>query len=733
MRGAGARPDYLTRHGFEVSQSAIGSSSVSRPARAMRSAASSSCSPTNTTSIFTIRRRARCSRRLGGIFSHGCVRVEQPMRLAELVMGGASEGWRPQRLASAARRDGTDGPAAARDSDLPRIFHRVRRPIRRLAGSRGHLRNRATRRGHVLANEFKIELSTSRRYRVRLGFFRVLWFPRHIDDIAALSACKAPRRGRRPGQWARRGSEGDNSFGVCVCHRRRRPAQEGADALACRPDAAEPRLCSQFHRVRGRQRRHAHDRAFQFPYQRIGLVHLHGRRRLRLGGAGEAELVPQGLAAQRTNQDGPQAVRHPLGGLPRIRVERADRRAFRLSLAEHQRDVAPTLAPCRQVFAAHGRQGGRRAFRRRRHRDDPGHHDANARGRRRILSDRRDAVGAYRQRLGPLLAQDEPNRVGAAFSGRQDGVHSRRRPADARVTSGRAPRSNRAATRCRPPARAARIRACCHGCSARAAAVPTTRRRARRAKSRRRVEAARRGAAPTQVASAAPDPLARPRATCRTARLTCSRPNRPCKARRPPLRAMRARRTKAARSACAVRSRSSSSPPCRRTSPTDLAAAQLAEAAAPTPPKRPAEFAFGALPGQAASEEGAASPDLIAALLERGRLPGVITRGVGAAPADALALAETPRPTFGTAGDARPRGRARGPHSPIRPTRTPARVAVKAASLDGSSMQPRQVSMPSADAAANADAPAVPATRRLGPAVGERFRDEAEPLRRSRL
>jgi murein L,D-transpeptidase YcbB/YkuD len=33
-------------------------------------------------------------------FSHGCVRVEQPMRLAELVMGGASAGWSQARLQS---------------------------------------------------------------------------------------------------------------------------------------------------------------------------------------------------------------------------------------------------------------------------------------------------------------------------------------------------------------------------------------------------------------------------------------------------------------------------------------------------------------------------------------------------------------------------------------------------------------------------------------------------------
>ncbi len=148
--------------------------------------------------------------------------------------------------------------------------------------------------------------------------------------------------------------------------------------------------------------------------------------------------------------------------------------------------------------------------------------------------------------------------------------------------------------------------------------------------------------------------------------------------------------------------------------PTDLAAMQLAEGLAPTPPRRPAEFVFGAPAGQATSDDGAASRELVAALLERGGLPRVITRGVGAAPSDALALAETAadEPSERPAMLARAAALA-APIPPIRPARTPARVAAKPAWLDGSSTQPRQVSTPSADAAANAGAPAVPATRGL--------------------
>ena len=59
-----------------------------------------------------------------------------------------------------------------------------------------------------------------------------------------------------------------------------------------------------------------------------GLVHLHGERRLRPGGARQAQLVHARLAAQRADQDGPASLRHHLGGLSRIGLPPADQRAF---------------------------------------------------------------------------------------------------------------------------------------------------------------------------------------------------------------------------------------------------------------------------------------------------------------------------------------------------------------------------------------------------------------------
>jgi len=60
----------------------------------------------------------------------------------------------------------------------------------------------------------------------------------------------------------------------------------------------------------------------------------------------------------------------------------------------------------------------------------------------------------------------------------------------------------------------------------------------------------------------------------------------------------------------------------------------------PMPPPRPAEFAVASAQSKPAPAP-AANADLIAALLERGKLPGEITRGVHSAPSSALALVDT--------------------------------------------------------------------------------------------
>ena len=80
------------------------------------------------------------------------------------------------------------------------------------------------------------------------------------------------------------------------------------------------RARSEFDRVGGRQRRHPHRHLLEPAHQRGRLVHLHGERRVRPGGARQAQLVHARLAAQRADQDGSEAVRHHLGGLSRIRL-----------------------------------------------------------------------------------------------------------------------------------------------------------------------------------------------------------------------------------------------------------------------------------------------------------------------------------------------------------------------------------------------------------------------------
>ena len=78
--------------------------------------------------------------------------------------------------------------------------------------------------------------------------------------------------------------------------------------------------------------------------------------------------------------------------------------------------------------------------------------------------------------------------------------------------------------------------------------------------------------------------------------------------------------------------------------PAEFTALQLAEADTPLPPQRPVEFALAAPPAPASATNSGDEHDLIAALLQRGRVPGVITRGLRVAPPNALALAETTAP-----------------------------------------------------------------------------------------
>jgi murein L,D-transpeptidase YcbB/YkuD len=90
-------PDYLTRLGFEVTQHGDTISvkqppgernALGRIAFMFPNEHSVYLHDTPSRTLFTASRRA---------FSHGCVRVDQPMRLAELVMGG---GWSEQRFRS---------------------------------------------------------------------------------------------------------------------------------------------------------------------------------------------------------------------------------------------------------------------------------------------------------------------------------------------------------------------------------------------------------------------------------------------------------------------------------------------------------------------------------------------------------------------------------------------------------------------------------------------------------
>jgi hypothetical protein len=64
----------------------------------------------------------------------------------------------------------------------------------------------------------------------------------------------------------------------------------------------------------------------------------------------------------------------------------------------------------------------------------------------------------------------------------------------------------------------------------------------------------------------------------------------------------------------------------------------------PLPPTRPVEFVVASEESKPANLKPSSNGDLIAALLERGKLPRAITRGVGTAPSNALALADAGAP-----------------------------------------------------------------------------------------
>ena len=79
-------------------------------ATAMRSAGSSSCSPTGSTSIFTTLRPKRLFSRAERAFSHGCIRVSNPFKLADVLLAdvNADAGhWE-------AIRDSEKGPSSSR-------------------------------------------------------------------------------------------------------------------------------------------------------------------------------------------------------------------------------------------------------------------------------------------------------------------------------------------------------------------------------------------------------------------------------------------------------------------------------------------------------------------------------------------------------------------------------------------------------------------------------------------
>ena len=278
-----------------------------------------------------------------------------------------------------------------------------------------------------------------------------------------------------------------------------------------------------------------------------------------------------------------------------------------------------------------------------------------------------DALGAYRQRLGPLLAADEPRRLGAAVPGRQDGVHSRRRPADARLRAGA--RRDRVARRRRVDRAPRRARLNSGLLSwlfgARGGGADDE-------EENGGSEASLRQGAPDER-RAAPRSRARPRIRWPAAKRDLPRgatfmqpaPERAAASRR--VGRFRTPQSDAGPVSLHGPIAAQFIAPLPPRKPADLAAMQLAEVGSADAAAAPRRIRVRASPAQGTDDESAANRDLIAALLAKGRVPGVITRGMARRRPAGRSSArghDAGVRTARTAGDARPRRRALGAASP---------------------------------------------------------------------
>ena len=116
--------------------------------------------------------------------------------------------------------------------------------------------------------------------------------------------------------------------------------------------------------------------------------------------------------------------------------ERLHQRRVRLSLAVDQLDAAQPQQGCRQEEPAYARQGDGLLHSRREAEEAARDRPQDAGRRRRLLSELRIALRAFRRRQRPPLAQDEPQGADRAVPRRQDAARAVRRQAAARLQPG---------------------------------------------------------------------------------------------------------------------------------------------------------------------------------------------------------------------------------------------------------------------------------------------------------